>query len=129
MVKQLPFHPTDWHILNKAPIELLVTGPNNPNAQPRIVQSIQDTPLFTIDNLNVQDAGAMLKNLEIHMTLSQLSTNSTVIIIWMVSKDNRVIGQYVQKFSGPQLGVGRETIHGHSYLKNLDNLISLLAFC
>lgn len=100
------FHPTDWHILNKAPVELLITGPNNPNVRPRFVQSIQDMPLFTIDNLNVQDAGAMQKNLQIHTTLSQLKTNSTVVLIWMVTKDNTVIGQYLQKLSGPQLDVG-----------------------
>ena len=48
----------------------------------------------------------MQKNLEIHTTLSQLSPNSTVVIVWMVTKDSRVIGQYLQKFSGPELNVG-----------------------
>ena len=102
------FRPTDWHLLNQTPVDLLITGPNNPNRQPQKVQSIQDTRLFTIDLLNTLVAGPMQKNLEIHTTFPQLSTNSTVVLIWLVTKanDNRVIGQHVQELSRSQLQTG-----------------------
>ena len=74
-------HPTDWNILNQAPVELLITGPNNPNAQQRLLQSIQGIPLFTINSLKVQDISAMQRNLEIQTTLSQIGANSTFVLI------------------------------------------------
>ena len=29
----IAIHPTDWHLLNQAPVEMLITGPNIPNGQ------------------------------------------------------------------------------------------------
>ena len=89
------FHPTNWRSLNNSPVELILMGHNGIVSQ-KLLNSVRETLLFTIDNMSVLDTSGTEKSLKIDTTWTASDDlNNVKVIVWLVTKDDTLIGQNV----------------------------------